>query len=106
MRKITKIPHGKWTRKYYEDFAADRDEILEEIFKEADKKNISNEQLAVKANLSPSTVYNIASYKTMLPQYSTIWKLAKAVGMKLQLVLEAAKGKKKSKTKLQIRKTG
>lgn len=79
------------------EYARELNNLVDEIFNEAyDSFNWSWGELANAAGLSMATVYRIGNRETQLPSHRTIFRLAKAVGMKLRLVAVVAKLKKAS----------
>jgi DNA-binding XRE family transcriptional regulator len=69
-------------RSYRTAYERELDVLLDQIFEEWDK---SWEDLADKADLAMSTIYNIGNRVTRIPQFKTVWKLARAIGFQLQL---------------------
>ena len=65
------------------------EEILEDIFTEADRLRMTYRRLAAAAGLAESTVRRISCYATEYPCFRTVFKLASAVG--LGLILTAIK---------------
>lgn len=63
--------------------------IVDRIFEiAADDYVISWGDLATAAGLSYGCVYNLGERNTRLPQHRTVWRLAKAVGLRLELTSE------------------
>lgn len=91
------LPRGDWDRKRWDDFLADKEEMLDEIFKEASRQKLESRALAEKARLSYSTIRNLERYREIVGRHtgnvmmSTVWKLAKAVGLKLEVTKRRAK---------------
>ena len=54
--------------------------VVDQIYVEADKYFDTWGALAIYAGLARGTVYRLGNFKTKLPQFRTIWKLARAVG--------------------------
>jgi transcriptional regulator with XRE-family HTH domain len=61
------------------------DEVIDSIFEEADEQNISINRLADKAGVCVKTIENLCERVTMYPRYKTIWSLANAVGLIINL---------------------
>lgn len=62
--------------------------ILDDVYREwTGNGTFSDYQaLADRAGLHYSTVYRVMTRETKCPLFRTVWKLARAVGMELQLV--------------------
>lgn len=78
-------PVGVWPKKEWRSYLDEREELLDAIFYEATKQGITDAELAEKSGLAYTTVYDIHEGYTGQPRLSTIWKLAKAIGMTLTL---------------------
>lgn len=62
------------------------DDIYGEAAKKWDWKTAAELQVwANEAKLHPTTVWNLGTGKTKIPQLLTVWKLARSVGWSLQL---------------------
>lgn len=85
-------PHKKTkktvsSKKRKAEFDQEIEAIVDAIYEVADEKyNWGWWQLASEAGLCYSTVYRLGCRTTKDPHFKTIWKLAKAVGMNLELV--------------------
>lgn len=65
--------------------------VVDQIFREAKALGYSWEKLADIAGLTSSTVYRLGNLDTMFPRAQTVFMLAKAVGMKVSLVVRRIK---------------
>jgi transcriptional regulator with XRE-family HTH domain len=62
-------------------------EILDHVFDEAElTNNFTVKQLAEKAGLGMATVYNLRNRYTEYPQFRTVFLLARAVGLKMEIL--------------------
>lgn len=67
-------------------YAAYLDSCVDDIFHTAaDQKDWSWPQLARAAGLSYSTVLKLGNRGTRRPQHMTVWKLARAVGLRYEI---------------------
>ena len=64
-------------------------ELLDAIFGRSG--HLTLEQLATKADLHVSTVYKLNNRVTKLPRLKTVFQLAKAVGMSIELAAKKIK---------------
>lgn len=60
--------------------------VVDQIFEEAYRMDLSWSELAERAGLSLSTVYNLGNYDTLYPRAATVFQLAQAVGFKVEVV--------------------
>lgn len=70
------------------EWARKLNEYVNRIYNEANRQDLSWSELAQKAGLADSTVYNLGNVVTQEPRFSTIVKLARAVGWELTLRAE------------------
>ena len=87
------LPRGQWDKKGWNQYLAEKEELVDQIFKEAERQGLSDEEFAKRAGLCPTTIYRLNNYLTANPCLTTIWKLVKAVGMQLQVKAPASKRK-------------
>lgn len=69
------------------------DEVIDKIFEEADERDIDIYRLAEKAGVCVKTIENLCERVTMYPRYKTIWSLANAVGLIINLEATVQKRK-------------
>lgn len=69
--------------------------MVDRIFEQAVELDVSLQWLAAKAGLSEKTVYNLMKFTTMYPRLQTVYLLARAVGLHLELRLADSYGKSK-----------
>ena len=95
IRMATKqqTPNKNWSRQEWDTYIKEKEVLVDRIFKEADRQGLSDEEFAERAKLHRNTIYRLNHYMTSNPCFSTIWKLAKAVGMTLLVAKLAAKRK-------------
>lgn len=74
------------TKKQQRDYEKRLDAMIETIFKESDRLDLSLADMARRSGLHYNTVCNLNSYATRLPRLRTVLKLAWAVGLDVQLV--------------------
>jgi hypothetical protein len=60
-------------------------DLVDTIYAEATKQDMTWHELAEQANLAPWTVYRLGNRITKKPRFDTVWKLARAVKMVVQL---------------------
>lgn len=87
------LPRGQWNKKVWDSFLAEKEALVDAIYKESERQGLSDKEFAKRAKLHPNTIYRLNHYLTADPHFTTIWKLAKAVGMQLQVKLLVAKRK-------------
>ena len=75
------------------DYEKMLDQFTEEIYEEADRQGWTWKDFAKRADIHLSTLSRIGHYHTRLPRLHTIFKLARSVGMVLQLVRLTARMK-------------
>jgi AraC-like DNA-binding protein len=63
---------------------------IDRIFEEGEKQGLTLGQMATAARISDTTIHKIHSYETRLPRHSTIFGLARSVGMQIALTDGAA----------------
>ena len=80
-RIALKPPRGQWGRGYWNSFATDLDEELDEIFQAAEDAGMSLAQLAIKAGLCYDTVVRLKNRQSY-PFRGTVWKHGRAVKRK------------------------
>jgi len=98
MRRRYAKEHGQYFR--------DLNELIEIMcIMEAVKRGWSMHQLAIEADLCPQTVYNLDAGITQYPRFSTIWKMAHAVGLKINLTAASSKSQHQ-RPKLRIVRAG
>lgn len=60
-------------------------EIVNTIFKRAYAQGLTTDKLCDETGLCPQTIKNLAASETMYPRLQTVYLLAQAVGLQLQL---------------------
>lgn len=75
-------------------YKATLDQMLDQVFAESDRLDMTLEEMALASGLHFSTVYRINNRETLLPRFKTVMALARAVGMDLELVQSAVRGRK------------
>jgi DNA-binding phage protein len=79
------------------DYAVELNSLVDQIYQRAaDVHDWSWAALAYQAGLSYSTVLKLGNYETRLPHLRTVYKLAKAVGLRVTLVATVAKKHRKA----------
>lgn len=80
MRNMKPV-NGVWSNNLWNDYLKAKERLVDSIFKRAEELGWSDAELARKAKVSYTTVFNLNSYRTRMPYHTTIWKLARAVGL-------------------------
>lgn len=71
-------------RQYFDEL----NHIVDAVYEEAcTVREWSYDELAGRSGVSLGTIYRLGSRCTMYPRFSTVWKLVRAVGGRLQLQL-------------------
>lgn len=90
MKKHDAPTRGNWSNAYWYRYSQEKSDLVDEIFAEANRLHIDLDALAQRARLHYNTVWRLQQDLTRDPQYATIWKLARAVGMELKLRRQVA----------------
>ncbi len=69
------------------------DEVIDRIFEEADEQDIDIHRLAERAGVCVKTIENLCQRVTNYPRYKTVWSLANAVGLIINLEASVQKRK-------------
>lgn len=72
-----------FTRQQWQEYTDWLEDVIQALFDESDKQNLSIADMARRSGVTEKTIYRLNGYQTLTPYVSTLFKLASAVGMRM-----------------------
>ncbi len=88
--------YSKREQKLQREFETDLNNIVDDLFVLATKKQWTLFHFSKEANVAVQTVDRLYNRETVQPQLRTVWKLAKALGVEIKLVGNSIKALRRS----------